>query len=378
MRMAPVRTLNIVHVFRAPVGGLFRHVLDLARGQIARGHRVGLIADSSTGGTRAEQILAELAPRLALGLERLPMRQMPGPWDIAPLLATRSALKRRSVDVAHGHGAKGGAFVRLALGATAAVRAYTPHGGSLHYGRDTVTGKLYLATERLLARRCELYLFESEFSAGVFGEKIGKPQGMVSVVHNGVAPAEFEPVTLAGDATDLLFLGELRHLKGVDVLIEALALLKQQGRGVTATLVGAGPDEAALRVLIAARGLDEIRILPPMPARQAFALGRNVVVPSRAESLPYVVLEAAAGGKPLITTAVGGIPEIYGPLAETLIPPGDAAALAATITRSLASGEASAALAAKLRQRVADHFSVETMVEGVLAAYAAAVMANAR
>ena len=48
-----MKPLNILHVFRAPVGGLFRHVLDLTREQIARGHCVGLIADLRTGGTRA-------------------------------------------------------------------------------------------------------------------------------------------------------------------------------------------------------------------------------------------------------------------------------------------------------------------------------------
>ena len=57
--------LNILHVFRAPVGGLFRHVLDLTQEQIVRGHRVGLIADSNTGGARAEEILQQLAPSLA-------------------------------------------------------------------------------------------------------------------------------------------------------------------------------------------------------------------------------------------------------------------------------------------------------------------------
>ena len=58
------RTLNVLHVLRAPVGGLFRHVLDLARGQIAHGHRVGFIADASTGGAWAEESLARLAPNL--------------------------------------------------------------------------------------------------------------------------------------------------------------------------------------------------------------------------------------------------------------------------------------------------------------------------
>ena len=51
--MAADGPLNILHVLRAPVGGLFRHVVDLARGQTERGHRVGLIADSLSGGTAA-------------------------------------------------------------------------------------------------------------------------------------------------------------------------------------------------------------------------------------------------------------------------------------------------------------------------------------
>ena len=70
-----------------------------------------------------------------------------------------------------------------------------------------------------------------------------------------------------------------------------------------------------------------MRFLPPMPARQAFALGRIMVVPSRAESFPYIVLEAAAAGKSLIATGVGGIPDMFGPLAERLIPPDDCGAL---------------------------------------------------
>ena len=60
-------SLKILHVLRAPLGGLFRHVVDVARGQVERGHRVGLVVDSTTGGANAETVLAELAPRLALG-----------------------------------------------------------------------------------------------------------------------------------------------------------------------------------------------------------------------------------------------------------------------------------------------------------------------
>ena len=195
------------------------------------------------------------------------------------------------------------------------MRAYTPHGGSLLFGHDTLAGKFYLTTERFLMRRGDLFLFESAFSADMFKRKIGTPSGLVRIVHNGVTREEFEPVPLSADATDLVFMGELRLLKGIDVLIDAIACLRKDGRSVTATLVGDGPDRDAFHAQVERLGLNAaVRFMPAMPARQAQALGTIMVVPSRAESLPYVVLEAAASGKPLITTKVGGIPEIYGPL----------------------------------------------------------------
>ena len=113
-----------------------------------------------------------------------------------------------------------------------------------------------------------------------------------------------------------------------------------------------------------------------MPSRRAFSLGAVVIVPSRAESLPYVVLEAAAAGKTMIATCVGGIPEIYGPFADALAPPEDPIALAAAIARTLDDPAAASVLAEGLRQRVAAEFSAETMVDGVLGTYAATLMAN--
>ena len=78
-------SLKILHILRAPLGGLFRHVLDVAHGQCQRGHRVGLIVDSTTGGARAEAILADLAPSLELGLERTAIARELGPSDLPAL-----------------------------------------------------------------------------------------------------------------------------------------------------------------------------------------------------------------------------------------------------------------------------------------------------
>ena len=369
-----MKPLNILHVFRAPVGGLFRHVLDLTREQIARGHRVGLIADSRTGSTRADNTLRALEPSLALGLTRVPMRRHANPGDLIVLAHVVRRAAQTQADVVHGHGAKGGAYARLSFGTKRAVRAYTPHGGSLLFGHETLAGKFYLATERLLMLRGDLFLFESAYSADIFREKIGSPRGLVRVVHNGVSRAEFEPIGTTADATDLVFMGELRPVKGIDVLLDAIARLRAAGRTVTTTLVGDGPEREALQAQAARLGLvDTVHFRPAMPARVALILGRIMVVPSRAESLPYVVLETAAGGKPLITTKVGGIPEIYGPLSSTLVPPLDAAALAQAIVQALDHPDATAEIARKLRGLVEAAFSVDTMVDGVLSAYQTAI-----
>lgn len=363
-------SLNILHVFRAPLGGLFRHVTDLVRGQSARGHRVGIIADSTTGDARSDEIFANLAPQLALGLTRIPMRRPLSPLDAPAVFHVTRRIRETGADVIHGHGAKGGAYARLAMPGRGVVRAYTPHGGSLLLNHDNLSGRMYLALERMLLLRPSLYLFESAYSGRVFREKIGEPNGLVRVIHNGVAPNEFEPVTPAPDATDLVFIGEFRPVKGIDILIEAIARLHAAGRMVTATLVGSGPDEAALKAQVLRLSLhDAIRFMPAMPARAALALGRVMVIPSLAESLPYVVLETAAAGKPLITTNVGGIPEIYGPLSPALVEASNTEALTGAIARTLDNPAEAASLAEDLRQRVASSFSLDAMVDGVLSAY---------
>ena len=370
MSTAGARPLAILHVFRAPVGGLFRHVVDLARGQAAAGHRVGIVADASTGGARAEAALAELAPVLALGMTRVPMSRHLGLRDVTAVRRVAQTIALSGADVIHGHGAKGGAYARLV--GTRALHAYTPHGGSLHFDPRSPIGFVYLTLERALLPRTDLILFESAYAREVYHARIGTPVAPVRVIHNGVVAAEFAPVTPAADASDVVFVGELRRLKGVDVLIEALSLLNMGGPPVTATIVGSGPEAAEFEALARARGL-EVTFPGAMPARGAFARGRLLIVPSRAESLPYIVLEAAAAGLPMLATNVGGIPEIFGPHGDRLLPPGDAGKLAEAIRKAVADPAGIRASAQALRDRVRAEFSAEAMVAAVLAAYHVAV-----
>jgi glycosyltransferase involved in cell wall biosynthesis len=160
--------LRILHAVRAPVGGIFRHVLDLANGQADRGHQVGMVADSLTGGERAEAALKEIAPRLKLGVHRLPIRRQPFPTDILVWLRFMLLIRRLKPHVLHGHGAKAAAFVRLKRRARDTIRVYTPHGGALHYPPNTVKGAIYSRLERALMNSTDLFLFESIFARDTY------------------------------------------------------------------------------------------------------------------------------------------------------------------------------------------------------------------
>jgi glycosyltransferase involved in cell wall biosynthesis len=362
--------LRILHATRAPVGGIFRHILDLANGQVDRGHEVGIIADSLTGGERAEAALAEIAPRLKLGVHRIAIHREPFPTDALVWAQFMRLIRRVKPDVLHGHGAKAGAFIRLKTRPQNAIRVYTPHGGSLHYPLNTVKGALYGRLERALMNSTELFLFESEFARDTYQRTIGIPNGLVRCVFNGVTADEFDPIVKAADATDVVYVGEFRHIKGADLLIDAVARLRADGRPVTLTLAGDGEELEALKAQIQRLGLTEaVRFIGHVKARYGFSKGSLLVVPSRGDSMPYVVIEAAAAGIPMVAAKVGGIPEIFGSHTDALFAPNIAVAMADAIEIALEDPAAALARAKSLRERIFLHFSQKAMVEGVLAGY---------
>jgi glycosyltransferase involved in cell wall biosynthesis len=107
-----------------------------------------------------------------------------------------------------------------------------------------------------------------------------------------------------------------------------------------------------------------------MPAAEAFRRGRCLIVPSRAERLPYIVLEAAAARMPLIVTGVGGIPEIIRGSDTLLVPPDDVPALTSAMHGFLDVPQAAKERARRLEQRVRERFAMGTMAPAVLDFYA--------
>ena len=373
--MSSSSALRIVHVFRAPLGGLFRHVIDLSVEQAARGHDVGLFFDSGGDCERVREAVARVPQARRLGVAMTPIRRNPHPSDLPALRAFSRFLSDVKPDVVHGHGSKGGLYARLSgglFGARRPIRAYTPHGGSFNYQPGGALHRLYMTVEKIAARRTDLFLFESAHIGRQYDAHVGVRAGLKRIVVNGLGEREFIAVRPAETATDILYVGELRAAKGIDTLLDALALIAAEtGQAPSATLVGSGPDRDALIAQAERLGLaGRVNFPGPMPVDRAFALGRVMVAPSRAESMPYIVLETVAAQAPLLTTNVGGIPEIFGPYADRLLPPGDAELLArhivAELNRPASEREARAAeIAAYVRER----FSLSNMAETVLSAY---------
>lgn len=380
---ARIENLKIVHVFRAPLGGLFRHVVDLAAEQSARGHEVGMFFDRGGLCERVETALARIPGGLKLGVGTASIHRNPGPSDVLAMARFVAWLRSVKPDVVHGHGSKGGVYARASgLGrAGGPIRAYTPHGGSFNYRPGTALHRAYMLAEKLLAPMTDVFLFESAFIAGRFDRFVGPASGVRRIVANGIGAAEFAPATPNDDAADLLYVGELRAAKGIDTLLDAIALVgRSRGLVPRAVLVGSGPDQALLTRQAKRLGVAPFVSFPgPMPVRQAFTLGRILIVPSRAESMPYVVLEAAGARVPMIATNVGGIPEIYGPFRARLGPPDDAEDLRMRIETMLAApADRREREAVDLAAYVAENFSIQSMVNSVMAGYGEAMARRRR
>ena len=373
--MSQQQPLRIVHCVRAPIGGIFRHVVDLALAQTAAGHRVGIVCDSLTGGPFEAAWIERVAPRLALGITRFPMRRALSPSDLVSTWRLWRHVSSLGPDVIHGHGSKGGSFARLIgtalrLQGRRPARVYCPHGGSLHFDARSLEGRVYFRLERLLERMTDGLVFVSDYERRSYAEKVGRPKVDSVLAYNGLRSDEFEPVLPAADAVDFLHIGMLRELKGTDVFVHAIDRLRARGVHATALIVGVGDERDAYERMVHELHLeDRVGFADPMPIREAMRRAHTVVVPSRAESLPYVVLETVAAGVPLIATRVGGIPEIYEGWSDRLVEPGSVGALTDAMHRRLVEPDAALAFGSALRDSIADRFSVETMMRTICGFY---------
>jgi len=258
------------------------------------------------------------------------------------LLRLFCLLALRRADIVHVHMSTDASFTRksavLSMARMFGCRTIT----HVHAGRFP---KFFNASSPARQKTIVRDLEESDLVIALTEEWKGRlsliaPRANIRVLMNSIRASEFEAVIperppAPEDGGTLLFLGWIVEEKGVLDLAEALALVVSERPRIKVEF-GGDRDVEMLRTRVASLGLKEnVRILGWVRGDQkldAFRRAHVFVLPSYAEGLPMAMLEAMAAGLPLITTPVGGIPEVVRDGEHgILIEPGDVEALARSI-----------------------------------------------
>jgi glycosyltransferase involved in cell wall biosynthesis len=241
----------------------------------------------------------------------------------------------------------GWAAVELARAAGLPV-AIKVHGCDVLWGLRQNPGRVERTKEAL--RRADLVVAVSRDLADNVA-RFGVPDHRIRVVYDGVETSAFRPgskaaaraaVGMSDDAPNVLFVGSLVPVKGLDFLLPACARLAAAGRRFRLHLVGSGPLRATLERQARGAGLADRVVFhgsrPHADLPDWFRAADLFVLPSRSEGVPCVLLEAMACGTAFVASRVGGIPEVAAHGAGALVAPGDVGGLAEAIDRQLARG----------------------------------------
>lgn len=320
-------------------GGLEKHVVELANGLARRGLQVSVIAHPMYG------------PRLAAGIQFLPLNLAHYRHSLPALFRLYRVLRGTRADVVHAHGSKAASMVGSLLPFLRGVSSVA----TLHSRKKNV--RMFARFDRVIA------------VSRVSTENLR--HDAIRIIHNGIEPvvAPPSPRTEAWppgtDRPRALAIGRLVPVKGFDILIEAW-------RNVDARLAiaGEGFERQRLEALIArTRQQDKITLLGHRTDVSALLQATDLlIISSRYEGCPYVLIEALHQSVPVVSTAVGAIPELL-PEGVTCAPE-NSAALSDRINWALADPDRTAALIAPSIAYARKELTFERLLDKTIHVYA--------
>lgn len=337
--------------------------------------RFRLIVVSPESGFLVENLKAE-------GIEA-PVVDMGWMGNPVPIFRLRTLLQENRVDIIQSHGARVNVYARVAgrLAATPVIIS-TVHNSLYDYPISSMKKALYLAFDQFTAplADCTVCVAESHRQ-----ELIGRyhllPDRVVTL-RNGVDLDRYQPARydrrlrkalhVPDDVPVIGILGRLTHQKGHVYLLRALPLLLTKFPSLRCLVVGDGELREELQGLAAALGLTEhclfLGVRQDIP--EVLAAIDVLVLPSLSEGLPYAALEGMAMGKPIVATAVNGVPElIQDGVTGRLIPREDSKALARAVEEVLADPSTGRALGQAARKTVEQEYSVERWIDQLESLY---------
>jgi glycosyltransferase involved in cell wall biosynthesis len=300
----------------------------------------------------------------------VPVTLIKKPLKVDPFALARLTrfLKQRRFDVVQTW-----VFAANAYGRVAAHFAGVPVVVTAEMAVDLWKTRGHLAIDRRLARWCDRVVGNSHAVVD-FYHKAGIPEEKLAMIYSGIAdeePPEVDRAALRAefgwpaDAPVVLFAGRLMAQKGLDTLVDALDLLQHVRPDVRTLIAGAGPLRSELEETAHAYTLDgKVRFLGHRDdVPRLLAAADLLVLPSRYEGLPNVVLEAMRFKKPVVATSAPGTAELVVD-GETgrLVPVGQATALAQAVREVLGDPDRARRMGEAGRARVEAEFTASGMV----------------
>jgi len=299
-------------------GGVGRHVLDLFEGLTERGYEALLCGPAVPSASLL--VTGQPSPSTAAAAERhvpLAMERAISPRADTVVLARYTGIVRAvKPDLIHAHSSKAGAIARLGKLVHPRIPVlYTPHGYAFAGFFDRERERLaYREAERALSpftrRVIAVCRAEARLAASVC------PARRVRVVYNGIEAAggrtpDGRVRALSSRGTVVCSVTQLRPGKGVETLIDAMPEVAARHPDVQLVIVGDGPMRSALQGRAENHGIGAaVHFLGEHTDPEAVLRASDVfVLPSWAESFPYVILEAMSVGLPILASDVGGIAE---------------------------------------------------------------------
>ena len=342
----------------AGISGSEAHLLQLLPDLRARGWDVRFLMlheDEPGAWDFADQLRSRGVP-----LDDVKLRADVDPIAFGEVVAHLSRVRPR---ILHTHLVHADVYGQLA-GSLARVpfRLSTKHGFN-----EFREGRWFGLADRSVGSLAHVHIAISQGLARYLAETEGFDEEDFEIVHYGVSSGG-AATPYEGDEPRLLCIGRLIPIKGHLVLLRALAQARSRVPGVRLDIAGRGPLEPALKSYARELGLSgAVRFLGFVsPIQQAIEDAAVVVVPSLGEGFGMVALEAMERARPVIASAVGGLPEIVAD-GETglVVPSGDADALADAIVVLAGDLRHAAAMGSAGRERALEEFTPERCVRRI-------------
>ena len=348
------------------VSGPSRQLVHLALGLRAHGVRLHVVLFG--GPRRVPSALRPLLEAADIDHTVVPESRRS---DLSVVPRLRKTLESIGADLIQTHGYRPAVLMYLLrrAGLRTPWVAYS-HGATT----EDLKVRLYHRLDRWVSRRADRIVVMSRRHAEDWSSVAQKVDVIYNAVIDPVDAGDLPPATLARVRSlprpRFGVIGRLSSEKGVDVFLAALSLLRDRGIIVSAVIAGDGPERDALEAVTRHRGLAEsVALLGPVqPITPLYRELDAVVIPSRSEGLPNVLLEACRLDVPFLATRVGGSQEIVSPHgAGILVEPGRADTLAdglATLLMQLDDVEARDG-----RRRISEQVSLQRRIEAHVRLY---------